>query len=101
MTENQKLFNELKKLSKRANQRIVRLERLTGVKEGFATKQLADYLSSEQVQGWTKKGRVRVAKSMTETQMIAVIKATKNFLEDVSNSTQKGLKKQKKEIFEL
>lgn len=98
MTENEKLFNELKKLSKRANQRIVRLERLTGIKEGFATKQLADYLSSEQVQGWTKKGRVRVSKSMTDTQMIAAIKATKNFLEDVSNSTQKGLKKQKKEI---
>ena len=97
MTEKKdKLFNELKKLSKRANQRIVRLERLTGLKESFATKQLSDYLSSEQVQGWTKKGRVRVAKSMTETQMIAIIKATKQFL-DTGVSRVKEVKKKQKE----
>ena len=41
------LFNEMKKLSKRANQRIVRLERLTNVKEPFAVKQLADKLSAD------------------------------------------------------
>lgn len=43
---NEKLFNELKKLSKTANQRILRLERLTGEKETFAVKQLTDYLST-------------------------------------------------------
>ena len=99
MTENSKLFNELKKLSKRANQRILRIERLTGVKEGFATKQLADYLSSEQVQGWTKKGRVRVSKQMTESQMIASIKATKQFL-DTGVSRVSEVKKKQKEYTE-
>ena len=82
MDEKQKLFLELKKLSKRANQRILSLERLTGIKESFATKQLADYLTSEQVKGWSKKGRVRASNQMTEPQMIATIKATKMFLED-------------------
>lgn len=74
------LFSEMKKLSKRANQRIVRLERETGVQEAFATKQLADYLSSEQVKGWTAKGRVTASKSLSATQMKAIIKATKQFL---------------------
>lgn len=98
MDKKQELFNELKKLSKRANQRIVRLERLTGVKEGFATKQLADYLSAEPVQGWSAKGRVRVSKNFTETQMISIIKATKEFLEDRENSLVSGVKQQKKEV---
>ena len=79
------LFFEMKKLSKQANQRIVRLERETGIKNGFAIKQLKDYLTSENVKTWTKKGRVGASKSYTEEQMMATIKATKNFLkQDVS-----------------
>lgn len=93
------LFNELKKLSKRANQRIVRLERLTGTKETFAVKQLADYLTSEQVQGLSVKGRVRASKKMSETQMIATIKATKMFLEDEASKISE-VKKIKKEYEE-
>ena len=42
---------------------------------------MADYLSAQQVKGWTKGGRVRVSKQMSETQMIATIKATKEFLQ--------------------
>lgn len=80
-TEQSMLYSELKKLAKRANQRILRLERLTGAKGTFASKQLYDYLSSKPVQGLSGKGRIRVSKSFTETQMIAIIKATKEFLE--------------------
>ena len=96
MSEDNKLFNELKKLSKQANQRIVRLEKLTGQKESFATKQLIDYLSSEPVSGITKQGRIRASKSMSDTQMINTIKATKQFLES-SSSTEKGVKQILKE----
>lgn len=53
--EQASLFSEMKKLSKRANQRIVRLERETGLQDSFAIKQLKDYLSSEKVNTWTKK----------------------------------------------
>lgn len=94
--EEQKLFNELKKLAKRANQRLVRLERLTGEKGLFASKQLYDYLES--VDGLSKQGRVRASKSFSETQMVAIIKATSNFLEDTENSLIAPLKKQKSEI---
>lgn len=91
--EEQQLFNELKKLSKRANQRIVRLERAFG-KDTWATKYLKEKLESEPVQAWTTKGRVRVNKSMTQIQMRATIKATKEFLNS-SISTQRGVKRAK------
>ena len=47
--EEQELFNELKKLSKRANQRIVRLEREFG-KDTWATKYLKEKLATEPLQ---------------------------------------------------
>lgn len=74
------LFVEMKKLSKRANQRIVRLERETGLQESFATKQLADYLSTDKLNAWTEKGRVTAKTSLSAKQMKDVIKATKKFL---------------------
>lgn len=49
------LFNQLKKLSKQANQRILRLERYAETSEPFAVKQLADYMSSSKLELWTKK----------------------------------------------
>ena len=93
-SEQQKLFNELKKLSKRANQRIVRLEREFG-KDTWATKKLRDRLEAEPLQAWSKTGRVKVNKSMTTTQMKATIKATQQFLNS-KTSTKRGIKQVKK-----
>lgn len=93
--EKQNLYNELKRLSKQANQRILRLERLTGEKETFATKDLIDLLSSEPLQAISKTGRIRVLSSYTDTQMVAIIKAMKDFLND-KLSTVSGVKKEKK-----
>lgn len=53
------LFNQLKKLSKQANQRILRLERYAETSEPFAVKQLADYMSSSKLELWTKKRKGR------------------------------------------
>lgn len=91
--EEQELFNELKKLSKRANQRIVRLEREFG-KDTWATKYLKEKLATEPLQAWTISGRVKANKSMTVTQMKATIKATNEFLNS-SISTKRGIKKAK------
>lgn len=93
-SEQQKLFNELKKLSKRANQRIVRLEREFG-KDTWATKKLRDKLATEPLQAWSKTGRVKVNKSMTTTQMKATIKATQQFLNS-KTSTKRGIKQVRK-----
>lgn len=91
--EEQELFSELKKLSKRANQRIVRLEREFG-KDTWATKYLKKKLATEPLQAWSISGRVKANKSMTVTQMKATIKATKEFLNS-SISTKRGVKKAK------
>lgn len=91
--EQQELFSELKKLSKRANQRIVRLEREFG-KDTWATKYLKEKLATEPLQAWSISGRVKANKSMTVTQMKATIKATKEFLNS-SISTKRGVKKAK------
>lgn len=91
--EEQELFNELRKLSKKANQRIVRLEREFG-KDTWATKYLKEKLATEPLQAWTVSGRVKANKSMTVTQMKATIKATNEFLNS-SISTKRGIKKAK------
>ena len=90
----QELYNELKKLSKRANQRLVRLEREFG-KDTWASKKLRNRLESEPIQAWTSSGRVKVNKSMSMTQMRAAIKATEQFLVS-KTSTVSGVKKVRK-----
>lgn len=97
-TEQARLYTELKKLSKRANQRIVRLEREFGT-ENLAIRNLRDKLAIEPLQAWTFKGRVKVNKSMTEIQMKATIKATNQFLNS-KLSTRSGIKKAKKKAIE-
>lgn len=92
--EQTRLFNELKKLSKRANQRLVRLERAFG-KDTWAAKRLRNKLDIESLQSWTKTGRVKVNKSMTITQMKATIKATQQFLNS-KTSRVKGVKEVRK-----
>ena len=81
---NEALFSELKKEAKKANQRILRLERLTGKTGTFATKQLYDYLDTDLLNAITSKGRIAVRKSFSELEMKAIIKATNQFLEGVS-----------------
>lgn len=93
--EQTSLYNELKRLAKRANQRILRLERLTGKTGTFATKQLYDYLDSDVLNALTSKGRVAVRRDFDETQMKAIIKAVNIFLEN--DSTVKKVKKIVKE----
>lgn len=97
-SEEQELYNELKKLSKQANQRIVRLEREFGVNT-WATRSLREKLESEKVQAWTKTGRVAVRKSMDVTQMKATIKATKEFISNPTSRV-KGVRQAKAKAIE-
>lgn len=96
--DQQKLYEELRKLAKRANQRIVRLERQFG-KDKWAVKNLRDRLDTQKLQAWTKKGRIKYNKSMTITELRAVIKATKQFLNS-QTSTKRGIEKVRKKQIE-
>ena len=88
---------ELYKLIKQANQRILRIERETGIKEGFATKQLLDYLSAQPINGVTAGGRIRFKKDYTFMQKQAIIKAIKEF-KNQDTAGLRGLKKYKEYV---
>lgn len=89
--EERKLTNELRLLIKLANQRMLRLERETGLKESFASKQLIDYLSSKPINAITKSGRISFKKDYTLMQKTAIIKAIKDFKQKEESSV-KGIK---------
>lgn len=96
-TEEKELYNDLKKLVKRANQRLVRLERLTGEKDSFSAKQLFDYLSSEKLKAVTKTNRIKTENFNLE-QMEAIKNAVENFLDKDSLSTVSNIKKYKAKV---
>lgn len=83
---------ELQRLINKANRRLRKIEKLTGLKSAFAGQELKDYLDTDKVRGWSPIGRIRLLPDMTESQKIAIEKATKNFLKD-ELSTIKGIKK--------
>lgn len=93
------LFLEMKKLSKQANQRILRLERYANTNEPFATKQLADYLSASTLNAWTKSGRVAAKKGLTPLQMTSINKAIRRFLKE-DTSRVAGAKQYTKKLSE-
>lgn len=96
-TEEKELYNDLKMLVKRANQRLVRLERLTGEKDSFSAKQLFDYLSSEKLKAVTKANRIKTDNFNLE-QMEAIKNAVENFLDKDSLSTVSNIKKYKAKV---
>ena len=96
-TEEKELYNDLKMLVKRANQRLVRLERLTGEKGSFSAKQLFDYLSSEKLKAVTKTNRIKTENFNLE-QMEAIKSAVENFLDKDSLSTVSNIKKYKAKV---
>lgn len=98
--EEKELDNDLKLLIKRANQRILRLERLTGIKESFSTKQLIDYLSSSPINAVTSKGRISSRKNITLMQKQAIKKAVEEFLSS-KESTKKGIEKYIEKVSKL
>lgn len=83
---------ELIKLVRTANMRLSRLEKLTGLKSSFAGRELKDYLDTGKINAWSSLGRIRILPNMSESQKIAIEKATKNFLKD-ELSTAIGVKK--------
>ena len=88
--KHQELYNEVRKEVKRANQRLVRIERETG-RNSWAGKRLESKLDSY-INAWTDSGRIRINKSMSMTKLHAIQKATQQFLES-QTSTVGGIKK--------
>ena len=89
--ETQRLERETRKLVSDANAILDSLQRR--YKSGtWATKKLANRLSSNKLKMWTKQGKIKLGKNPTKQQLIAVNKATIQFLNSAT-STKKGIKK--------
>ena len=83
---------DLQRLIDKANRRLRAIEKLTGLKSAFAVQELKDYLDTDKINAWSPISRIRTLPNMSESQKIAIEKATKNFLKD-ELSTVTGIKK--------
>lgn len=93
ISQEEKILNEeLKKLISNANSRIKRIEKETKIKEGFGTKQLLDYLSSQPINAVTKSGYISMKRDYTLMQKKAIIKAIKD-LKESGTGTVREIKK--------
>lgn len=82
---------EFKKMIKRANQRILEIERRYGV-DIWGIKDIKKHLDIEPLQAWTKSGRISYKKTYSEIQQRAIEKAVKRFLKS-NKSSLKGIER--------
>ena len=103
-SEESALFQEVNKLVKRANQRLLRMERATGEKGSYSAKELYDKLSSDTLNAITAPtdkhvgGRISMKKSYNVNQLRAIKTATEKYLHGIS--TVPKAKKYTKEVSE-
>ena len=96
--EELKLYNELQKEVKKANARLLRLEKFSGKPISWGATKLYDQLSNEKLNAWSKSNRIKINKSMTEEQLKRIMFATKQFLKSSNTSTVRGVKQRIKNI---
>lgn len=92
------VLQDLRLLVKRANQRILRIERKYG-KDKWAIKNLKARLDIPLLNAWTETNRVRANKSMSLEQLKAIRKATNTFLKSKTSQVReikKIIKEQQK-----
>lgn len=97
-SEESALFQEVNKLVKRANQRLLRMERATGEQGSYSAKELYDRLSSDTLNAVTSGGRISMKKSYNVQQLRAIKTATEKYLNGIS--TVPKAKKYAKEVSE-
>lgn len=83
-SEESALFQEVNKLVKRANQRLLRMERATGEQGSYSAKELYDRLSSDTLNAVTSGGRISMKKSYNVQQLRAIKTATEKYLHGIS-----------------
>lgn len=93
-----KLEKETRKLVNKANARLDSLRRR--YRSGtWASKKLANRLTSNKFKMWTKQGKIRLGKNLTKFQLIGLNKAVSQFLES-KTSTKKGIEDVKRKQIE-
>lgn len=93
-----RLERETRKLVSRANARLDSLQRR--YRSGtWATKKLANRLSSNKMKMWSKSGKIKIGKNLTKSQMVGLNKAINQFLSSAT-STKKGIKSVREKTIE-
>ena len=93
-----RLEKETRKLVNKANARLDSLQRR--YKSGtWASKKLANRLSSNKLRMWSKGGKIKLGKNPSKSQLLAVNKAATQFLNSVT-STKKGIKATRQKTIE-
>lgn len=94
----QRKYKEVKKLSKKANQRLNSLERR--VKSGtWASKKLKNRLSTKRLNSWNNIGRISIKKNLSITDLKMIEKAINQFFESAT-STKRGIENAKDRVKE-
>ena len=97
-TDTQKLERETRKLVSKANARLDSLQRR--YRSGtWASKKLANRLTSNKLRMWTKQGKIRLGKNLTKAQLIGLNKAVNQFLQS-QTSTKRGIQEVKRKQIE-
>ena len=96
--DSQRLERETRKLVNKANARLDSLQRR--YRSGtWATKKLANRLSSNKMKMWSKKGKIKLGKNPNKQQLLAVNKAVNQFLQS-QTSTKRGISKTRQKTIE-
>ena len=96
--DSQRLEKETRKLVSKANARLDSLKRR--YKSGtWASKKLANRLTSNKMNMWSKQGKIKLGKNPTKAQMIGLNKAISQFLQS-QTSTKKGIQEVKRKQIE-
>lgn len=91
--ERAKLIADTRKIVSDANRRLKGLNQ-AGYKGTWASKKLADRLDTKVLNAWTKQGKIKIDKTLTNTQLKAIQKATQQFMTSQTSKVS-GIKKVK------
>ncbi len=92
------LRKRTERVVREVNERLDSLQRRYG-KGTWASKKLMNRLSKENLKVWTGKGKIKLKKNMTKTQLTAINKAANQFLVSAT-STNKGIQDVKRRTIE-
>ena len=92
----ERIYRDTQKQVQKVNERLKSLEKRYSKGKGtWSVKLLQDRLDTDKYQAW-KKGRISISKSMTQTQLLAINKASSQFLKR-KTSTKKGVEEVREE----
>ena len=89
MTEDE--YKNLSRMIKKANRRLMRLEKFSDKNVSWAGKQLQSKIDNEKVGAWSRDNLIQISNNMSDLQLQRVYKATSDFLNSKA-STVTGVK---------